>query len=337
MRIVLDGMGSDNHPEPEVLAAVQAARQFGDEVILVGHEDKLNPLLKKHNASNVRVVHAPETLDMTDKPARSARGKAQNSMAVGMQMLKDGEVDAFVTAGNTGGAMTVGLFTLGRIKGVKRPALCALFPVKGGKTVLLDIGANAECRPEFLLQFAKMGSAYAETVLGKNNPRVGLISNGEEAGKGNDLVKESYPLLETSGLNFIGNVEGKEVFAGEADVVVTDGFTGNVILKVSEALAKYMTDSIRQGMMSSLRTKIGGALARPAFAGIRKDLDPAEIGAIPLLGLDGLVMVGHGRSNARALVSAIGQARQAVEVGLMDAVRQSIGTQMEKTKQKENA
>lgn len=337
MRIVLDGMGSDNYPEPEVQAAVQAARQFGDEIILVGHEDVIKPLLANYGDTNVRLVHAPEVLNMSDTPARSARGKAQNSMSMGMQMLKDGEADAFVTVGNTGGAMTVGLFTLGRIKGVKRPALCALFPVKGGKTVLLDIGANAECRPEFLLQFAQMGAAYAETVLGRNNPRVGLVSNGEEAGKGNDLVKESYPLIETSGLNFIGNVEGKEVFAGEADVVVTDGFTGNVILKVSEALAKYMTDSIRQGMMRSLRTKIGGVLARPAFADIRKDLDPAEVGAIPLLGLDGLVFVGHGRSDARAIVSAIGGARQAVEAGLLDAVRAKIGTRLIKTEQKEPA
>ena len=337
MRIVLDGMGSDNHPRPEVEAAVLAAKQFGDDIILVGHEDALNPLLDQYPGAGVRIVHAAESLNMEDKPARSARGNPQNSMAVGMQMIKDGKADAFVTAGNTGGAMAVGLFTLGRIKGVKRPALCALFPVKGGKTVLLDIGANAECRPEFLLQFAQMGAAYAETVLAKNNPRVGLISNGEEAGKGNDLVKASYLLLEASGLNFIGNVEGKEVFAGEADVVVTDGFTGNVILKISEALAKYMTDSIRQGLMSSLRTQLGGALARPAFAGIRRDLDPSEVGAVPLLGLDGLVLVGHGRSETRALVNAISQARQAVETGLLEAVRESIGSHLKKSNTKEIA
>jgi glycerol-3-phosphate acyltransferase PlsX len=226
--------------------------------------------------------------------------------------------------GNTGGAMANALIQLRRIRGVMRPALTALFPVKTGRTVVLDIGANAECKPEYLVQFAAMGSVYATSALGKRDPKVGLLSNGEEAGKGNELVKAAYPLLEASGVNFIGNVEGKELFAGHADVVVTDGFTGNVLLKSSEAVAKLMTEVIREQMMGSLRTKIGGMLARPAFGYVRAMLDPAEVGAVPLLGIDGLVFVGHGRSQAKAVVSAIRLARQSVEAGLLESLKSAI-------------
>jgi glycerol-3-phosphate acyltransferase PlsX len=329
MQIVLDAMGSDSHPDPEIEAAKEAARLFGDEIILVGHQDKILPKLEMTGKEQgIRIVHAPETLEMTDKPAENARRKAQNSMAIGMDLIRSGEGDAFITAGNTGGAMATALFHLGRIRGVKRPALSTLFPVKNGFCVVLDIGANADCKPEYLLQFAVMGSMYAEKVLQKIKPRVGLLSNGEEAGKGNTLVKETYPLIENSGLNFIGNVEGKELFGGFADVVVTDGFTGNILLKSSEAVARLITDVLRQEMTGSLRTKIGGLLAMPAFANIKKMLDPAEVGAAPLLGIDGLVFVGHGRSDAHALVSAIQVARQAVGAGLLPALREAISERL---------
>lgn len=326
MRIILDAMGSDTHPDPELQAAVEASREFGEEISLVGPADLLRERLKKNfgNPSNVRVIHAPEVIEMTDKPAENARRKAQNSMTIGMELIKSGDGDAFVTAGNTGGAMATALFTLGRIRGVKRPALTALFPVKGGHCVVSDIGANAECKPEYLVQFAIMGSIYAQKVLGVPSPRVGLLSNGEEAGKGNMLVKETFPLLANSGLNFIGNIEGKELFGGMVDVVVTDGFTGNVLLKSSEAVAKLLVDVLRQELMSSLQTKIGAALARPAFNVLKKMMDPAEVGAIPLLGIDGLVFVGHGRSDARALVNAIRVARQAVGADLLKALREAI-------------
>jgi len=330
MRIILDAMGSDNHPEPELHAAVKAAREFGDEIILVGKEDVLRPRLEALNPDRapVRIVHAPEVLEMTDKPARSARSKAQNSMAVGMELLKAGEGDAFVTAGNTGGAMANALFRLGRIRGVKRPALATRFPTRKGYCVVLDIGANAECKPEYLLQFGVMGSVYAEYVLGVRNPRVGLLSNGEEAGKGNDLVKATYPLLEASGLNFIGNVEGKELFGGDVDVVVTDGFTGNVMLKASEAVTKLLVDVLKEGLMASPRTKLGALLAKPAFDRLKGMLDPGEIGAAPLLGIDGLVLVGHGRSDARAVFSAIRAARQAVEGDLLEHLRSAIAERL---------
>lgn len=326
MKIVLDAMGSDNHPGPEVEAALAASQQFGVTILLVGHEERIRPLLERlpGDKSGVELIHAPETLEMTDKPAENARRKADNSMAIGMELVKSGEAAAFVTAGNTGGAMANALFRLGRIRGVKRPALTGLFPVKNGHCVVLDIGANADCKPEYLLQFAVMGSVYAEKVLHKQNPRLGLLSNGEEAGKGNQLVKESYPLLSESGLNFIGNVEGKELFGGHADVVVVDGFTGNILLKSSEAVAKLIVDELREQLTSSLRTTLGAALAKPAFNEIKRMLDPGETGAAPLLGVDGLVFVGHGRSDSRALVSAIRVAHQAVEADLLDALRTAI-------------
>jgi glycerol-3-phosphate acyltransferase PlsX len=332
MRIVLDGMGSDNYPEPEVKAAVDAANLFGEEILLVGHENQLSPRLDKLGGSSlVRIIHAPEVLEMADKPARSARGKAENSMAVGMDLIKSGDGDAFVTAGNTGGAMANGLFRLGRIRGVKRPALTVMLPVAGGgHCAVLDIGANAECKPEFLRQFAVMGSLYAEKVLGKNQPRVGLLSNGEEAGKGNDLVKETYPLLNNSGLNFIGNVEPKELFGGEADVVVTDGFTGNVLIKASEAVSKMLIELLRTELTSSLQTSIGALMSKPAFNKVKKIMDPGEVGAAPLLGINGLIFVGHGRSDARALVSAIRVARQAVDSDLLDGLRSGIREQLVK-------
>lgn len=330
MRIVLDALGSDTCPEPEIHAALQAARLFTDEIILVGPEDHLRARLRSQNgtATSVRIVHAPEAITMQDKGLKLAlmakRPNARNSMAVGMDLVKHGEADAFVTAGNTGGAMATAYYRLGTIEGVERPALTALFPVKNGHCVVLDIGANPEVKPEHLLQFAIMGSIYAEKVLGIGRPRVGLISNGEEPGKGNQLVKDTYPLLEASGLNFIGNLEGKELFGGLADVAVTDGFTGNVLLKSSEAVAKLITDILRQELTGSLRTKLGALLAKPAFVHIRKMLDPAEIGAAPLLGIDGLVFIGHGRSDAHALVSAIRTARQAIEADLLQALRLAV-------------
>ena len=330
MRIVLDAMGSDQFPEPEIAAALQAPQVFGEEIILVGNLDQIKPRLKALAGTNppVKLVHAPETIQMGDKAASSARRKAQNSMAIGMELVKSGEADAFITAGNTGGAMASALFTIGRIRGVKRPALAGIFPVKNGYCIVADIGANAECKPEYLLQFAAMTSIYSQKVFGIENPRVGLISNGEEAGKGNDLVKATYPLLEKSGLNFIGNIEGKELFGGHADVAITDGFTGNVLLKSSEAVAKLLTEILRTELKSNPVTMLGALLAKPAFGRLKAMMDPSEVGAAPLLGIDGLVFVGHGRSDAKALISAIRVARQAVASDLLPAMRTAVQSQL---------
>lgn len=335
MAIVLDAMGSDKRPDPEVLAAANISQELGIEVLLVGNEKDLQSRLKSVTSqhSKVTIVHAPEALDMADH-IEDARRKKQNSMRVGMELVKKGRADAFVTAGNTGMAMYFAKKVFNDIPGVIRPALTANFPVKGGHCIVLDIGANAECRPEFLVQFAQMGSIYAERLLGKKNPRVGLLANGEEAGKGNDLVRAAYPLLEHCGVNFIGNVEGKELFGGQVDVVVTDGFTGNILLKSSEAVARFITDLLKESLMSSFRTKIGGLLAKPAFNVIKKAMDPGEVGAAPLLGIDGLVFVGHGRSDAHAMESAVRIAYQAVQANLLDALRRSI---RERLKESENS
>lgn len=326
MRIVLDAMGTDNYPDPEIQAAVEAAKLWGDEIILIGVEDQLRDKLNRLNVDNapVKIINAPDIFKMDDKISAGKLRRMQTSMGVAMDLLKNGEADAFVTAGNTGGAMANGLTRLGRIRGIKRPALSVMLPVKDGYCVFADIGANTECKPENLLQFAIMGSLYAEKALGKKNPRVGLLSNGEEEGKGNDLVKATYPLLKNSHLNFIGNVEGKELFGGEADVVIADGFTGNVVVKSVEAVAKLLLEVLKEELMSNPVRKFGALLAKPAFDIVRKKMDPREVGAAPLLGLNGLVFVGHGRSDSKALVSAIRAARNAVEGNLIHEIKSSL-------------
>src|SRR5215203_2959904 len=334
-RIVVDAMGSDKYPTPDVEGAVLAAREYSVEIILTGDAAKLQPILDQALASKgganlpIRIVNAPEMLTMHDKGedlVMKARHKeAQNSMAVGYDLVKNGEADAFVTAGNTGAAMVTALFRLGRIRGVDRPALAPPFPTAKGSCIILDIGANPDCKPENLLQFGIMGSVYAERVRGIKNPRIGLISNGEEAGKGSELVKQAYPLLANAKLNFIGNVEGKEIFNGLVDVAVTDGFTGNVFLKGTEAVAKLLIEKIRETIKGgNLPTKIGGALVRPALSSIRQMLDPSEEGAAPLLGVNGLVFIGHGRSDAVAIKSAVRVAKNAVEAKVLDALKSAI-------------
>jgi len=337
VRIVVDAMGSDDFPKPDVEGAVQAAREYGVEIILVGDESIITPALNTHNTTglSVRVVNAPEMLTMEDKGENlvlKARSKdAKNSMAVGIDMVKNGEADAFVTAGNTGAGMVTALFRLGRIRGVDRPALAPIFPTATGTCVVLDIGANPDCKPENLLQFGILGSIYAEKVRGVKSPKVGLVSNGEEEGKGNELVKGATPLLKTSGLNYFGNVEGKEVIGGKVDVAVTDGFTGNVMLKSSEAVAKLITEKMREIIKNgNLATKIGGLLVKPALGAIKKLLDPSEQGAAPLLGINGLVFIGHGRSDSFAIKNAVRVAKHAVDVKVLDAMKSAIEESLKK-------
>jgi glycerol-3-phosphate acyltransferase PlsX len=336
-RIVVDAMGSDNYPIPDVEGALMAAREYGAEIILVGDASKIQPLLDSANAGTlpVRVLHAPGTLTMNDKGedlVMKARHKeAQNSMAVGIDLVKNGEADAFVTAGNTGAAMVTALFRLGRIRGVDRPALAGPFPTATGICSVVDIGANPDCKPENLLQFAIMGSVYAEKVRGIKNPRIGLISNGEEAGKGSELVKGAHPLLGNAKLNFIGNVEGKEIFNGHVDVAVTDGFTGNVFLKSTEAVAKLLIEKIRESIKGGgPLAMLGGALIRPAMGKVRKLLDPSEEGAAPLFGVNGLVFIGHGRSDAHAIKSAVRVAKEAAEARVLDAMKSAIEESLKK-------
>jgi glycerol-3-phosphate acyltransferase PlsX len=326
IRIAVDAMGTDQHPNPELQAVEDAVATWGQPIVLVGPQDMLEQRLAERGVSEdqVRVEHATQVLAMTDKPADSARGKPESSMAVGMELLKKGEADAFVTCGNTGGALANAIFRLGRIKGVKRPGLTAAFPVQGGQAVVLDIGANTDCKPEYLEQFAVLGAVYAEKVLGVGSPKVALLSNGEEAAKGNQLTKDAFHLLQNAGLNFIGNVESKEVYGGAADVIVTDGFVGNVFLKTSEAVAAFLIDLIRNEIGAGVATGIGGLLAKPAFRRVAAVLDPELYGAGTLLGVNGLVFVGHGRFGSKGVLNAIRVARQAVDNQLLDALGEAI-------------
>ena len=335
MRIAVDAMGSDQHPRPDVEGAVLAAREYGVEVVLVGREDVVEPELAKHAQSDaaVSLVHASQVIEMTEHPAAAVRSKRDSSMVLGMQMLRRGEVDAFVSAGNSGGVLAAALFHLGRVKGVKRPALSSIFPTRKGPCFMLDLGANTDCRPEYLLQFAVMGSVYAERVLGISAPRVAIVSNGEEEGKGSMLVQAAYPLLKQSGLNFVGNVEGKDIPAGLADVVVTDGFTGNVIVKLSEGVAALLMDIIKEEIRSRPLATVGALLARDAFKQVRRRLDYREYGGGPLLGVDGIVIVAHGRSDSLAIKNAIRVARQAVAEGTLAAIREGIAATLGSTVQ----
>lgn len=329
MRIVVDAMGSDNFPAPDVEGGVLAAREYGETVILVGDQKRVEAELAKHDIKGlaIEVVHADQRITMTDKPSVVGRGKPGSSMHVGMQIVKDKHADAFVSAGNTGVVLAVAtLHVLKRIRGIHRPALTTILSVQDRRSViLLDIGANADCRPEWLAQFGVMGGIYAERALGITHPRVGLLSNGEEEGKGNSLVRETAELLKTSGVNFIGSAEPKEVLGGAVDVAVMDGFSGNILIKSMEAMASMMFTLIRQELTRDLRSKMGGLLSKPAFRRAYQQMDPFEIGGAPLLGVEGVVIVGHGRSNAHAVKNAIRQAILAVQGGIVDAIGDGLG------------
>jgi glycerol-3-phosphate acyltransferase PlsX len=278
MKIVVDAMGSDDHPKPDVAGAVQAAREFGDHIILVGDQAKIEAELASQNTSglSLEVVHAGQAISMEDKPSQIVKNKPASSMHVGLSLVKDGRAEAFVSAGNTGAILAVAMLRqvgLGRIPGILRPALGVIFPTKQ-RPMLIDNGANADCRPEYLVQFGVMGSLYVERMLNIENPRVALISNGEEEGKGNELIKETIPLMATSGLNYVGNIEPKQFMQGAADVGVTDGFTGNLIMKTAESIASYMSGIIRDELMANPISILGGLLTRSAFKRVRGHLNP---------------------------------------------------------------
>lgn len=326
MQIVVDAMGSDAHPRPDVAGAVAAAREFDDEIILVGDEDQIEAELSGHDTAglSLRICHAAQVITMTDTPSEASRRKKDSSMHVGLDLVRTGQAEAFVSAGNTGGVLAVAmLHTLRRIRGIKRPALGVIFPI-AGHPMLIDNGANADARPEHMLQFAQMGSLYVERVRGVEQPRVALISNGEEEGKGNQLIKETIPLLSAGNLNYVGNVEPKEFIQGMADVAVTDGFTGNIILKTAEAISGYMSDLIRREIKAGPLTALGGLLAKPAFDRVRRQLNPDEVGGAPLLGVNGVVIIAHGRSNAYAVKQAVAQARRAVQHDVVAAIREGV-------------
>jgi glycerol-3-phosphate acyltransferase PlsX len=331
MRIALDAMGSDKFPYPDVEGGVAAAREYGEEVILIGDEKVVLPVLEGLKPGNlpIQFIHAPEMLTMQEKglslALKAKQKEPKTSMAVGVDLVKEGKADAFVTMGNTGAAAAVAFFRLGMLPGIERPALAPVFPTRKGSCVVLDIGINPDIQPKNLLEFAIMGSLYAESVRGVKRPRVALLSNAEETGKGNFLVREATPMLKASSLNFIGNAEPKEVYAGEVDVLVTDGFSGNIFLKSSEAVAKMIVDTMKEKILAaSLPVKLGGLLIKPALADIKKLLDPTDAGAAPLLGVDGLVFIGHGRSDSLAVKNAVRAAIGAARSGMQSLIRREI-------------
>ncbi len=323
MRIAVDGMGGDNAPSEIVSGAAQAAAEYGFEVIVVGRPDAVQPLLAPH--SQLRFVPATQVIEMDEHPAQAVRSKPDSSMAVCARMCKQDQADGWVSAGNSGAIMAAALLIQGRLRGVERPAIGSVVPTQDGVAYFLDVGANVDSKPEFMVQFAQMGSAYAERMLGRAQPRVGLLSNGEEPGKGDQLVREVYGRLQRSGLNFIGNVEGKDVFAGKADVVVADGFVGNIAIKMAEATADFLFKSLRDEIPSSLQGKLGGVLIRPGIRKIRDRIDWREFGGAPLLGIDGVAVVAHGRSDARAVKNAIRVAAEAASKGLTGKIREAVG------------
>jgi phosphate acyltransferase len=332
MKIAVDAMGGDHAPGVVVDGAVQAARDLGLELLLVGRQDAIRAELALYDTTglSLQIQHAEQTVAMDEhNPAAAVKAGKDSSMVVGMEAVKRGAAEAFVTAGHSGAALAAALFRLGRIRGIKRPALSTVFPSQTpqGYCFILDIGANADCKPEYLLQFGMMGAIYAERVLGVARPRVAIVSNGEEEGKGNQLVQETVPLLRASSLNFVGNAEGKDIPWGIADVIVTDGFTGNVIIKLSEGVSKLLMDILKSELTSRSLSKVGALLARPAFDAVRSRLDYREYGGAPLLGIDGVVIVGHGRSDALAIRNAIRVAAQTVENGVLEAIKQGLAEQ----------
>lgn len=327
MRIALDAMGSDNCPVPDVAGGVLAARELNNTILLVGDENIIKTELSKHNTAglSVEIVPAQQIVTMTDKPSAVGKSKPQSSMHIGMNLVKDGLADAFVTMGNTGAAHAIAtLYTLRRIPGVKRPALSGIYPVGRGYIILLDLGANADSKPDWLAQFAIMGKIYAQNALGLESPRIALLSNGEEEGKGNQLIKDAGELIQRLPLNFVGNVEPKEIMQGKVDVIVADGFVGNIFVKTFEASASYISYLIRDELKQNVFSMLGALLARPAFQRVRKRTDTFEVGGAPLLGVNGVVIIGHGRSNAIAVKNAVRQAGLAVKGRIIDSIREGL-------------
>jgi len=298
-------MGGDFAPSVTIEGAIQAAQQ-GTHALLVGRAPDLEAELAKHpGAPTFEIVHAPDVVEMHEHPANAVRHKRESSINVAMRLVKDGAVGALFSAGNSGAVMASALFTLGRIEGVHRPAIGGVLPLLHSRVFLLDVGANADCDAHNLLQFAQMGVAYMRHIYGTQNPRVGLVSNGEEETKGNALVQATVPLLKESGLNFIGNVEGKDVTRGACDVAVTDGFTGNVMLKLAEGMQELILDLVREAIMSKPHYKLAGAVLRPGLRAAGRRLDYTEYGGAPLVGVIGPVFIGHGRSNAKAIANGL--------------------------------
>lgn len=328
MRIILDGMGGDNAPGEIVRGAVEASKLIEDEIVIVGDGDKIEFQLKKYKYSDekISVKHASEVIENDDAPVRAVRRKKDSSMVVGLNMVKSGEGDLFISAGNTGALMAGALFNLGRIQGIDRPAIASIYPILGTKkpSLLVDAGANSECKPSNLLEFAMMGSIYMEKVLGRENPKIGLVNLGVEETKGSTLTKAAFGLLEKSHLNFSGNIEAREVPLGGADVVVCDGFVGNVILKLTEGLAINIVNLLKKKFMENARAKMGAVLLSKKLRSLKEEFDYTEYGGAPILGVKGPVVKMHGSSNANAVKNSILKAIPFAEENVVGIISESV-------------
>ena len=328
MKIILDAMGGDNAPQAVVQGALEAHAQCGADIVLVGREEAIRACLTGPMPEGVEIVNATEVVEMCDDPATAFKRKKDSSLTVGLTMLKNGEGDAFISAGSTGALLAGATLLVKRIRGVRRAAMGPVIPTATGHAILCDCGANADCTPEYLLQFAYMGSYYARTMLGIAAPRVGLLSNGTEDHKGSELQHETFPLLKAADaagrIRFVGNVEASQVFSGDVDVVVTDGFTGNVLLKGIEGSIKYMTRQLKGIFMKNFKTKMAALAIRDEFHALKASLDPNEVGGTAMLGISKPVIKAHGSSDARAIYNAIRQAIAFVDSGIIDDITANI-------------
>jgi glycerol-3-phosphate acyltransferase PlsX len=326
MKIAVDAMGGDHGPAVVVEGAVAAVREFGASVILVGDKAAIEREVGRLAAQSlaIEICHASQVVGMAESPSHALRRKKDSSLKVAAELVKDGTAAGLISAGNTGAAMAISMFVIGVLPGVDRPAIAAVLPNLRKFTILLDAGANVDPKPWHLLQFAVMGHVYARDILGLDSPRVGLLSVGEEEGKGTELTKEAYDLLKDSSLNFLGNVEGRDIYNGRCDVVVTDGFTGNVALKISESLAEMLGSMIREELTRDTRSKVGAALAMPAFERFRRRIDYTEVGGAPLLGIDGATIICHGASPVKAIKNAVRVAREWASAGLNEHIKAAI-------------
>ena len=327
MKIVVDAMGGDHAPEVTVEGAVLAAREYETEIILTGLSDLIHPILDRFDPDHnlpIEVVHADEVVEMHDLPGKVLRSKRKSSMKIGLDKLKDGTALAFVSAGNTGAVLAYSTVILRPLKGVDRPAIAIQLPTLKGNAILLDAGANVDCKVTQLFQFGIMGHVFAEYILGKENPRVGLLSIGEEDGKGNEIVKEVFQMLKASHINFIGNIEGKEVYRGNADVIVCDGFTGNIALKISESLAAMIGTNLKRMFQSNWASKLSYLLLKPQLDEFKKKVDYSETGGAPLLGVNGVVIIAHGSSSPKAIKNAIHRACELCEKNINEHIREDI-------------
>lgn len=326
MKIAIDIMGGDNAPQAPFDGAMKALEEFPElNLVLVGDGNKINSMLesKNYDKNRIEIIHTSEVIENEDKPVKAIRSKKDSSMVVGLRMLKEKQVDGFVSAGNTGALLAGGIFVTGRIKGIDRPALGGFYPTTKGSTVILDVGANAECKSRNLEEFAVMGGLYAEKVLGISNPKVALVNIGAEETKGNELYINTHQLLkEAKHINFVGNVEARYIPYGEVDVAVCDGFTGNIIIKTTEGVATALMSKIKEAMMSSTKSKIGALLVKDKLKELKKMFDYEELGGAPLLGIDGAIIKAHGSSNSKAFKNAIKAAMTFHESGVLDIIRE---------------